>query len=110
MRIHILEPDKNRDERLVIHPGGVSLSRCVPNKRPGWQIFPFMGAKPPTRFFGQIQIKLWRVVVMISIQRPWTQHEYAKAKIGMVMPTCIWPNQQSMEVALFVSLSQIGIR
>ena len=47
-------------------------------------------------------------MVVVPIQRPWTQHENAKAKIWMVMRTRVWPNQKSMQVAPLVTLSQIG--
>ena len=47
-------------------------------------------------------------MVVIPIQRPWTQHKNAKAKIWMVMPTRVRPNQKSMQVAPLLPLSQIG--
>ena len=47
-------------------------------------------------------------MIMIPIQCSWTQHKNTKAEIGMMEPTCVGADQQSMQVALCVSLSQIG--
>ena len=44
---------------------------------------------------------------VVPVQRPWTQHENAKSKIWMLITACSWPDEQSMQVALCVSLSQI---
>ena len=47
-------------------------------------------------------------MVVVPIQRPWTQQKNPKSEIRMVMPARVRPNQKTMQVAPLVTLSQIG--
>ena len=59
--MHVLEPDKDRDEWFVIDPSGMSFSRCVPDKCSSRKILPIAGAKK--RVFSSV-----RAVINLAIR------------------------------------------